>query len=78
MGAFKAVVTGGEGGGNYYRLKRGELLGRDHWGSMAQEKEGAASMARRHERRRRRCSTGVGREAKGRIGPKVEGKFVSL
>jgi hypothetical protein len=28
MGAFMAAVTGSEGGGNYGRLKRGELLGR--------------------------------------------------
>jgi hypothetical protein len=31
MGAFMAAVTGSEGGGNYGRLKRGELLG---WRSL--------------------------------------------
>jgi hypothetical protein len=59
IGAFMAAITGSEGGGNYDRLKRG---GR-YWGvivggSMAWEKEGAASMARWCERRRRR-SAGV-------------------
>jgi hypothetical protein len=39
IGAFMASFTGSEGGrgGNYDRLKRGELLGDDRWGL---EKEG--------------------------------------
>jgi hypothetical protein len=56
IGAFMVVLPGvkGGGGGNYDRLKRGELLGGDRWGSMAREKEGAAPMAWWCERRRRR------------------------
>jgi hypothetical protein len=56
---------------------------------MARENEGAASMVRPHERRRRRCSAGMVREEerscgphgpKGRTcwlvaGPNFEGKF---
>jgi hypothetical protein len=69
MGTFMAAVIGNEGGGNYGRLKRGELLGGggDHWGSIAWE-EGAASMARQHERRRRRRSANAVREEEGRVG----------
>jgi hypothetical protein len=91
MGAFLASITRSEGGGNYGRLKRRGVIRGDHWGSMAPEKEGAASMVRQRERRRQRRSVGVVREEEGRvgcvgrtgrlaagpIGPKVEGKFIS-
>jgi hypothetical protein len=39
---------------------------------MAWEKEGAASMAWQHERRRRWCSAGVVREEEDRVGRKGE------
>jgi hypothetical protein len=68
MGAFLAAITRSEGCGNYGRLKRRGVIGGDHWGSMAPEKEGAASMARQRERRRRPCSVGVVREEEGRVG----------
>jgi hypothetical protein len=55
-------LSGVKGGSNYGRLKRAELLGGDRWGSMAREKEGTTSMARRCERRRRRCSADAVRE----------------
>jgi hypothetical protein len=68
IGAFMVAVTGSEGGGNYGRLKRGESLGGDRWGSMAWEKEGVASLAWWHERRRWR-SAGAVREEEGPRGP---------
>jgi hypothetical protein len=44
MGAFMAVITRSEGGGDYIRLKRGGVIGGgDHWGSMAWEEDGAAA-----------------------------------
>jgi hypothetical protein len=82
IGTFMAAVTGNEGGGNYGRLKRGVLLGGgNRWGSMAREKEGAATMSRRRERRRRRRSTNVVREEErpgGLRGPKCRtGRWVA-
>jgi hypothetical protein len=71
IGAFMASFTGSEGGrgGNYDRLKRGELLGDDRWGS---EKEGATSMVRRRERRRWQHSAGAVREEEGWVGRKAK------
>jgi hypothetical protein len=54
-----AAIIGSVGGVNNGRVKRGELLGGDRWGSMAREKVGAASMAWRHERRRQRSAGAV-------------------
>jgi hypothetical protein len=43
MGAFMAVITGSEGGRLQPIEEGGELLGGDHWGSMAWEEDGAAA-----------------------------------
>jgi hypothetical protein len=77
IGAFMAAITG---------VKWRELLGGDRCSSMARKKEGAASMAWRRWRRKRRRSTGAvtrkkrpgglrgpkGRLAAGPVGPKVK------
>jgi hypothetical protein len=41
MGTFMAAITGVKGG-NYGRLKRGELFGDDRCSSMVRKKEGGA------------------------------------
>jgi hypothetical protein len=71
-----AAVTGSEGGGNYGRLKGGYWgVGGDHWGSMAQEKEGGgvhgAAAREEEEAALGRCGEG-GRRLGGPCGRKAE------
>jgi hypothetical protein len=73
-----AAVSGVKGGGvTTADWRGGELLGGDRCSSMAWKKEGVASLAQRHGRRKRRRSAGAVRRKKQLGAPKVKENFFS-